>query len=444
MIGASPEDSASLHDDGLSRGDSSRPPLRLLYVTPFPPRLDGAHGGSRAIAQLISRVAERHRVALVTLRHPLELGIDDDLRRRLDLVEEVERPGHDRARRGRALRGARNRLHVLGGKPLWATAVDVPAFHRRLTTIVSSWKPDLLQFHYTAMGGYLRTIAPHRRPIVLWEPDPATNAASSLGHVAAGDRLLRYLDVRAWRRFEAKVLRRVDAVVVFTDRDARVLATASPATPVVQIPLGTDFVDRTFLDRVIDGTVLFVGNFVHPPNIDAARRLIARIFPRVIAAHPGASLLVVGDEAPVDVAAASNRRINVTGLVPDPVPYIECAAVVAVPIRFGGGMRVKVLEAIAAGKPLVASRLAVEGLGLVDGKHFLAAETDDDFVSQISALLADEAFRRRIGAAARRWALDHLAWDTSIAAYESLYLRLVADAPTPKPEQTPGTTLGLA
>jgi glycosyltransferase involved in cell wall biosynthesis len=212
----------------------------------------------------------------------------------------------------------------------------------------------------------------------------------------------------------------------------------------VRIPFGTDFVGRAFGGHSAGADVLFVGNFVHPPNIDAATRLVREIFPRVLGTHPDASLHVVGANPPPELRAASGRAVTITGRVPDPVPYIERAAVVAAPIRFGGGMRVKVLEALAAGKPLVASRLAVEGLELADGDQFVAAESDEEFADRICDLLADEPLRQRLGARAREWAVENLNWERSVAAYEDLYARLLRERVSPSPARPAHSEPGLA
>jgi len=109
--------------------------------------------------------------------------------------------------------------------------------------------------------------------------------------------------------------------------------------------------------------------------------------------------------------------------------YPQCKgydlALVVVPLRLGGGMRAKVLEALAAGKAVVASSLAVEGLDLVDGEHVLLAETDQQFCDAIVQLLADPARRTALAAHAYAWAHAQLGWERSIAAYERLYESLM-------------------
>jgi len=401
--------------------------LRLLVMTPFPPNLDGAHGGSRVISQFLARIAQRHEVALVCLRHPRDPEVDSMLRGRLALVEEVERPDWSSTSIRRIVGGLRTRLRLFAGTPLWACEVDVPAYRERLRKVLAEWRPDVVQIEYTVMGTYLREVEAAGVPIVLVEPDPAANAALDFQRVSRRNRLLRRLDVLAWKQFEPNVLHRVDAAVVYTERDARFLAGHALRGHLFCIPFGTDFVERfPSVNGKTDGTnVLFFGSFVHFPNVDAARRLVDAIFPLVRARHPRSSLYIVGENPPSDFKAVADGAIVVTGHVPDLAPYIARAAVVAVPLRLGSGMRVKVLEALAAGKPVVASRLAIEGLGVVDGEQLLTAETDDEFAERISLVLDDEALRVRLGADARAWAERNLTWEAALDRFDEVYRRLL-------------------
>ena len=403
--------------------------LRLLVLTPFPPSLDGAHGGSRVISQFLARMAERYDVALVCLRHPRDPPVDPVLRSRLALVEEVDRPDWSATWLRRLAGGLRTRLRLFAGTPLWASEVDVPACRERLRTVLSEWRPDIVQIEYTVMGTYLRELETAGVPIVLVEPDPASHAALDLQRVSRRNRLLRRLDVLAWKQFEPDVLHRVDATVVFTERDARLLSGRTPKGTLSQIPFGTDFVERfsSADGQVGGGDVLFFGSFVHFPNVDAARRLTDRIFPHVRKRHPRSLLYIVGENPPSELAATPDGQVVVTGRVPDLGPYIARAAVVAVPIRLGSGMRVKVLEALAAGKPVVASPLAIEGLGVVDGEQVLTAETDDEFAERIALVLGDDELRARLGAHARAWAEQNLTWPGTLDRFDELYRRLLSD-----------------
>ena len=171
--------------------------------------------------------------------------------------------------------------------------------------------------------------------------------------------------------------------------------------------------------------VVFVGGFGHPPNVEAALRLGRAIFPAVRARVPDATLEIVGGDPPAELRALAGEGVTVTGPVPDTRPHLDRAAVVVAPLRLGGGMRVKVLEALATGKPLVATPRALAGIDLTPGDHALVGETDAELAEAIATLLADPERRRRLGEAAHDWAAEHLAWPGTLDEYDQLYASLV-------------------
>jgi glycosyltransferase involved in cell wall biosynthesis len=175
--------------------------------------------------------------------------------------------------------------------------------------------------------------------------------------------------------------------------------------------------------------LLFIGNFRHLPNVDAALRLTSTIFPRVQARVPGLILYIVGDHPTRQIRQMATSTVVVTGRVPDVTPHLDRAALVVVPLRLGGGMRVKMLEALAAGKAVVASPLAVEGLDVMDGKHVLLADSDRQFEDAIVQLLTQPERRTALAAHARNWACANLDWERSVAAYERLYENLITCSP---------------
>jgi glycosyltransferase involved in cell wall biosynthesis len=229
----------------------------------------------------------------------------------------------------------------------------------------------------------------------------------------------------------------MDALVVFTTADRQRLEELGITTRLRQIPLAVPVPERASTSaEAVPAELLFVGNFMHPPNIDAARRLITSIFPAVCARCPSVRLLIVGPNPPPDFTTA-DAQLVVTGEVPDVEPYLERASIVVLPIRLGGGMRVKTLEAFAAGKAVVASSIAVAGLPVVDGEQVVLAEDDEAFVSAVVELLKDHGRRARLGADAQRWARQHISWSASVTAYEQLYAELLAD---PRPRAAPGVS----
>jgi glycosyltransferase involved in cell wall biosynthesis len=392
---------------------------RLLFLAPFAPRLNAFHGGSRSIAQLLANLANRHRIALLYLRAPVDPPLDPVLQERCEVVEEVIRPNP-----GISFAEGKSRIRsLLQGMPAWAAACSVAECGGRVRSLARRWKPQIVHIEYHVMAQYVSALADCPAPRVLIEHEPGASAAREAWQSRRGiPRAIRYMDWLAWRRFERFIAGQVEAIVVFTARDRQTMALLAGEKPIIRIPLATTLPEHPLDPRGGEPpSMLFVGNFVHPPNVDAAMRLVGAIFPQVQARVPGAVLHIVGDKPPARLAKSAKQDVVVTGRVPEVTPYLDRAAVVVIPVRMGGGMRVKVLEALAAGKAVVASRLAAEGLDVVHGRQILFAESDRAFADATVELLLDVERRASLGAGARAWALENLDWERVIRAYENLY-----------------------
>ena len=397
---------------------------RLLFLLPFAPRLDATHGGGRVTAQLLAQLAIRHPIALLYLRAATEPSLDDVLRQRCEVVEEIVRSDVGFS----FTRWSSRVIALLRGRPLWAAVTAVPSFEVRVRAIAHTWQPDIVQIESHVMGQYISALDGCMAPRVLTEHEPGAKAARDLWKSSQGLKKARYwLAALAWERFERSVIRQVQAVVVFTESDRRALTPIAPeGMPVKRIPVGTVIPERP-LDPIgrRPESLLFIGNFVHPPNADAALRLITAIFPSLQSRFPDLALHIVGDQPTRQMRRVANDKIIVTGQVPDVTPYLDAAAIVVVPLRLGGGMRVKVLEALSAGKAVIASPLAIAGLDVKAGEQVMVADTDQQFVDTIADLLADQDKRGSLASRARTWACANLAWERSVAAYEELYDKLV-------------------
>ncbi|MBI3769761.1 MAG: glycosyltransferase [Deltaproteobacteria bacterium] len=402
---------------------------RILLLLPFAPRHDAAHGGARLMAEQVEALSTHHDLALLCLRAADDPPTEQRLRRCCEVVEEVVRFTTVDSTLRRTARSARLLLALVRGEPMWVADWAERTYAHRVRTLARTWRPDVVQIEYHVMGQYLPALENCRSPRLLVAYEPGYAAARERWRIARGPlRWARALDAHAWERFERTLLGRVNAIVAFTERDVRALTELSRRT-IVRIRPGMPLPTRPLHAL---GTapldMLFVGNFVHPPNRDAALRLATTIHPRLRARFPALRLHLVGDHPPRALQALASEHVVVTGRVPDVTPFLDRTAVVVAPLRQGGGIRVKVLEALAAGKAVVASPLAVEGLEVVSGAHCLVADTDDEIAAAVSNLLDDPALRARLGGAARAWAAANLGWPRAVAAYDALYDRLLDTA----------------
>ena len=384
---------------------------KVLIVSPFPPDRAGFHGGTQVIGRLIHALARTHSVGAVYFQNESEPPIERAVAERCALLEEVPRASTGVQRQGRLLAA------LAGGEPMWVEDWRSAAFAARLRHAIDTWQPDIIQYEYHVMAQY----AERQRGSVMVVHEAGTAAARDRYRWGSGWRkAILQRDLGAWETYERKQLGAVDAVVCFTARDQRELSELRPGTRVEVIPpLGPE----PHLDRksAAGHSVLFIGNFVHPPNVEAALRLCRTIFPKVRERFPQAVLHLVGDGAPEELRRAAGAGVQLLGRVPDVAPLIEAATVFAAPLNSGGGIRIKMMDALAYGKAIVATPLACEGFLLTQGLNVIQAEDDEAFARGLVMVLGDPEARVRLETNALRFARETSHGTQTVAAFEKLY-----------------------
>jgi glycosyltransferase involved in cell wall biosynthesis len=200
--------------------------------------------------------------------------------------------------------------------------------------------------------------------------------------------------------------------IVVSEAERELLRRANPRLPVTVVENGVDTRALGPLpDSRREDTLLFVGTFTYPPNVDAARYFCRAVLPLVRREVPGARVVLVGHEPPPSVRAlAGTEGVVVTGSVPDVTPYYAEATACVAPLRAGGGTRLKILEAMALGRVVVSTTFGAEGLDVVDGEHVLLADTPRRFADATVRLLRDAGLRRRLSENARARVVSQYDW----------------------------------
>lgn len=404
--------------------------LRLLFLLPFPPDLAGTHGGARATAEIVDLLSRKHEVSVLYLEPEGAVAIRQPPGNPGQLIG-VRTASTPKQVRGRLRRTVDALRWLLWDVPDWVKESWSEAMAAAVATHVADFRPDIVHCEFHVMAQYIPIVRKVARdtPCVVTEHELGLVAAADHGNERRGFR--RWLGSasrkRSWARFERRALSHANAVVTFTEKDCAVVRDlVGPSGPkCIVIPFQLRAPSSECVEQgPIPSDLLFVGNFKHPPNVDAAMRLIGGIFPAVREVLPAATLYIVGADPPERLVEAKKPGVTVTGWVESPRPYLEGAKLVLVALRQGGGMRVKVIEACAAGKALIASATAVEGLELRPGVEFVLANSDEEFVENAIDLLASPQRRDRLGEAAQQWALrtqDPSEW---LGRYDALYARL--------------------
>lgn len=390
--------------------------LHILFVCPYIPCL-GVHGGGNRMFYLIKGLAANH---VITVLSYVETEAEKQLARQLqEFCKSVIL-----VVRGQSLQEP-DWFHNQPHRPVKEFAN--PEMKTILDAEVGSGKYDLVQFEYLEMGYLARTVKHYNIPMLLTNHE-VQHAALSRHLEQNTFSYLERVELRyEWMkmlRFELRIASLFDAVVTFTDEDAKALNGYNPQLPVHVHNLG---VDVHFFSSY-DGTVkephslVFVGYYRHYPNEDAMVYFCKEILPRIQEKMPDVKVYIVGAEPTQSVRGLHNgTSIIVTGKVEDIRPFIAQATVYIAPLRLGAGMRGKILEAWAMKKPVVATPVAVAGLQVYDGNNILIADTPNDFASQVLKLLGDQQLCERLGEGGLRTAQSRYDWQMLVRQHQEIY-----------------------
>lgn len=241
----------------------------------------------------------------------------------------------------------------------------------------------------------------------------------------------RYFEMQ-WRRmaaFEAAACRRFDAIVAVSPEDREAMERLYQVRHVADIPTGVDLeYFRPKHDLPVEPfNLVFTGSMDWLPNDDAMRYFAEDILPLIRRTIPDVSLTIVGRKPLPRLVELSRRdpRIVVTGRVEDVRPYMERAAAYVIPLRIGGGTRLKVFEAMAMEKPLISTSIGVEGLPVADGEDVLIADSPHAFAESVVRLLKEEAFARQLGQRAAAKVRRECGWDRVASSFADVCERTV-------------------
>ena len=412
---------------------------RILMLTPqfpYPPH----QGTTMRNYNLIIQLAQRHEVHLLSFGDPDD-SQDTPLHHLCRSVQVVPPP---------AQRSMSQRLGGLFFSRLPDMAHRLPSaqFRTRLTATLAREDPDVVEVEGIELAEYLFQVAAHRdaevRPLLVFDDHNAeyilqqrafeTDARSGEPRRWIGA-AYSFIQWKRLRRYEQRACRVADQVVAVSETDAQVLRELDPGLNPTVVPNGVDMEFYTSLIGTLDSPMaaapgspepardlVFTGKMDFRPNVDAALWFAQQVLPQIRREAPEAHFWVVGKGShPRLDPIASNPAVTLTGWVEDIRPYIQGATVYVVPLRIGGGTRLKVLEAMAMAKAIVSTSLGCEGFDLVPDQELVIADTPAEFASAVLALLGDAQRRRDLGRAARLVAGSKYDWRTIVPRLERVY-----------------------
>lgn len=281
---------------------------------------------------------------------------------------------------------------------------------QKLDAFLTEFQPDVVVIAEIWLYRYLPIVKRHKCRIILDNHNVEANLYRDIYCSGAGfgPKIRSFLKLPQVTHIERDFIRQVDQVWVCSDKDVTTLLEwHGQMSHVKVIPNAVNVAANDCVRlgecSLPDGwekvpeTLIYVASFIYPPNVEAAELLINRIFPRLRKVHPNCRLLLVGANPSASMLAAGEQDgITVTGRVADVRSYLAAASVVVVPLLQGSGTRLKILEAFAAGLPVVSTAKGAEGLNVTDGEQLLIRNSLEEIVAGISMLWADAAGRQKL------------------------------------------------
>lgn len=298
---------------------------------------------------------------------------------------------------------------------------ESPAMRALLQKLLKEHSFDLIHIDQLNMALFAQNT---NLPVVLDEHNAVWTIFARMARQERG--LKRFLLEFEWRRlrqYEAQICNQAMAVMAVSDEDRLALRDAGATGSISVIPIAVDVAGIQAVQRQDDAkAILSMATMYWPPNVDSVLWFEREVLPLIRREIPDAPFWVLGKGPPAEVRAlAQDPLIEITGYVEDPTTYLQQSALLVVPLRAGGGMRVKILEALARGLPVVSTTIGAEGIAVESGTHLLIADEPADFAQAVIRILRDRTFADRLAETGRQHALMRYDWRMVCPAIETVY-----------------------
>ncbi|MBI3948459.1 MAG: glycosyltransferase [Armatimonadetes bacterium] len=394
---------------------SSSAGFRVLVVSPtlpYPP----SWGFGIRVYQFLRHLSRRHEVTLLTYVAPEDEAHVEALRSVCADVRAVPLPCAGSA--GKRLWQARS---ILSPASFQRRRLRTPQMQAALDRLLAEREVDIIQVESSQMAGF---DFGRRAPVLLDEHNIEYELLHRMcrSERSPARRVFNWLEYLKFRREEQRAWRRASGLILTSEREERIVAARVSGRPTLVAPNGvdTDYF-RPGPSAPDPNHLVFSGLMRYRPNADAAAHFVRDILPRIRRVRPDTILTLVGRAPTDDVKRLAGPNVVVTGGVPDVRPYVARASVFVVPLRMGGGTRLKVLEGLAMGKAMVSTPLGCEGIDVRHGEHLLVAEDPDAFAQATLRLMDDAALRESLGRRGRLLVERDYDWAGVVRRLEAFY-----------------------
>jgi sugar transferase (PEP-CTERM/EpsH1 system associated) len=394
--------------------------VNILVVSPWFP--SPAFGGALIrVRETLRHLARQHRVTLLAPVARRLAAEDSAAIRALGVtLAAVPVPANPAMAAKRIVAGMARRRSLLESLHFH------PAMARELRRLTAANQYEIVHLEHSFMARYLDSIGPEcgARTVLSMHNIESLRFSRELRDGGGGlRRAALFLDRAVARSWEEAAVRRFDGVATVSAAEGAWVRRHAPSAAVALVPNGVDVSHFAALPPTTGSRrIVFSGLMNYPPNADAVLWFCDAVLPLVVRRYPDVRFSIVGDKPTAPVARLARRpNVDVTGRVPDVRPYLADAAVAVVPVKSGAGTRLKILEAMAMQRPVVATTLGAEGLEIAPGKNILLGDSAHEFAEQVCAVLADSQLAGRLGREGRRLVEERYDWTSCLSGLNDLY-----------------------
>lgn len=390
-------------------------PLKILMVIPYylyPP----IHGGGTRMFNVVKHLSKKHRLYLLSFSDGYENESQKtEMEKYCEKVEIIKRDG-----------GIIRNITSINPTPVVEFSSN--EMRRAIREMIENHEPDIVHIEYTHMGQYLdRNLFPI---YCITEHDIAFEFFETKYKMERNilKKLADFWEFLRTFHYEIQTLKKYDCIITVTERDAEYLKKfLKKGAPVYACPTGVDTEYYSYKSRKEreEKSVLFIGYFLHSPNVDAVMYFHSAIYPELKKMVKDVKVYIVGAYPTKEILELHRDDFIITGKVPSTKEYYQTKMVFINPVRYGAGIKLKTLEAMSCGIPVVTSSCGARGINARNGEDMFITDDPKEFAEKVALLLEDETLWEKLSLNSRKIVEENFDWRAIVSKLERLYMDLL-------------------
>lgn len=406
--------------------------MKILIISQYIPHFKSGHGTGVFLYDFIKYLSKTNEITLISFCDDSEIKFVEDLSKLPIKIYPILRP---RGYKGKIIKNIKLMIRrliqfsigIIYNEPLIVSKYRNIKMKNFIKVLFKNEKFDLVQIESLPLAQYVKYIKNNKT--VLHEHDVVYRPISRKQKQTKSLIKKFFISIEKCRiyYYEKNIIKHFNLIFTVTEQDKLLLERMTRKNNIVYLPRGIELPPEIIgIPEREKNTLLFIGSFNHKPNVDAIEWFIKKIYPEILINYPNTKFIIIGPNPPkwmIDISK-NNQNILVTGFVEDIGLYLRKCSIFVAPLWQGGGIKIKILTAMAYGLPVVTTRIGAEGIEGLSEQNILIANTEEQFIERISLLLDNTDLAHKIGLNAKVLIKNYYSWEKVIKYTEKIYSSL--------------------